>query len=113
MEEKTKEIKRVEEWLNKIDWKLHHHGCGYYYIYDHKGNCMDWFVKFKTIEYDSPISFSMSCSFKVGDVNIKSISPTRDGRKIINHNCISFAPKGYTSCFVQFYNHDRKREKKN
>lgn len=68
--EKSKDVQYVEDMLGKIGYTLRHHGAGFFYIYDHEGNHLPWYVRNGRISYESPVSFRMACDFYLKDCTI-------------------------------------------
>lgn len=96
----------LREALEKIGWELRDHGCNYYYMYNHKGNGVSWYVyglQDPRIEHQPNISYSMSCVFYLKHADIELSE---------DEQCVSVVAKGNREVFVQFYNHDKPKPHK-
>lgn len=103
---KSKNLLRIERWLSKIGYTLKHHGCGYYYIYDHEDDITEWFIFGEVdtrIELHTKKSFQYNCTFYLKDVKIYALKTPKK-----EVDCVGFQPKNQKGVFLQFYNHTKK-----
>lgn len=113
IKEKYKKI--LEDNLKKIDYSLKHKGCNFFGIYNHKGVYTGWELWDNTIGYRGRNQYqeseqTFSVYFKLGSCKFSIL---KGGNKI--PNCLSIGENKKNieqEIFVQFYNHDKMKEKK-
>ena len=109
MKKLPKNIQRIQNWLQKIEWRVIHVGCDHYAIIDHNGIESDWIIygDMDTRIYYDKVDFKGDCCFYLRDLKFQALKH----HDVID--CISIKPK-YSpknpGIFLQFYNHDRKRK---
>lgn len=103
MGKKNKHIKRVEKWLNKIDYKVVHNGCNHFGIYNQKKEHVGWEMIGNELRLLPKLSYSLDCRFQIPKLKIRTIKDKRTEQD----TCISFSAKTDKefATFLQFYNH--------
>ena len=96
----TKE--QIEEYLNKIGWKLRHFGCEHYYFISPRGRNSRWLFYYDRIEQES-VDFDKTPAvcFYLKDCAMV----------MIDDDCVCIGGKDNKSIFVQFRNYKIKKEK--
>lgn len=95
--------KEIEEYLEKIGWRLVHHGCEHYFFYNHKNKCTHMYLLFPDTDaricmegknYKNP-----SFYFYLKDVVMELLD---------SEDCVSFRGKNDKSIFILCPNYDKK-----
>lgn len=96
--------KFIEEYLEKIDWSLRHHGCDHWYFYNHKKKNTGMYLLFPETDgricVDGEDYSTPSIVFYLKDITIE----------LLDNDCVSFCGRNDKSIFILCPNYDKTKK---